>query len=86
MSYFSIFAVIFCSFGAASGCCDYAQHDGVAATASLQGGCDFVSKRRLNHAEDKAALRVIDLREGVAAAAGFGAAEAAKESLMMATL
>ena len=77
IGYFSIFAVIFRSFGATSGCCDYAQHDGVAATASLQGGgCDFVSKRRLNHTEDKAALRVIDLREGVAAAAGFGAAEA----------
>ena len=102
---FSIFAVIFRSFGVAPGCCDYAQHDGVyarhdgvyaqndrvyarhdgvyarhdgvAAAASLQGGgCAFVSKRRLNHAEDKAALRVIDLREGVAAAAGFGAAEA----------
>ena len=98
IGYFSILAVVFRGFGAASGCCDYAQHDGVyarhnrvyarhnrvyaqhdgvAATASLQGGgCDFVSKRRLNQAEDKAALRVIDLREGVAAAAGFGAAEA----------
>ena len=55
--------LLFKTVATGAGCCDCAQHDGVAATASLQGGgCAFVSKRRLNQAENKAALSVIDLR------------------------